>query len=221
MNTLGKIAMTKEVLWTWIKNKLNNHENRITNLESSGGPPPGSSIALAGDVNGNSDNNLITYIGGMPLDNTLTQAGSIWTYDANNGVIKPIDAPTSDNMILSSDSSLGVGMLFKTLNFAPNPWIKSGIFTNYVMQVGYHFYQLNFGSIAGPVNLEFPPLEAGVMPIIVQLLKSPAFDVTFTCATANAFSGELKMDSNIQVMNFIAYPDFKSGIWIIVTMLKK
>lgn len=82
--SLGKIAMTKEALWTWIRSKVNNHESRITDLEGGGGSPPGSSITLAGDVTGDSSFNTVVQIVNVPIVGVPDTNGKVLIYDNND-----------------------------------------------------------------------------------------------------------------------------------------
>ena len=198
--------------------KVNNLTTRVTALEDGGGGGP---LSLDGDVQGFSNNNFLVTIQGQTLEATLVEPGTFWVYDADKGTILPIEKPVNNNMIVYSDDSSSTGLKFKNLNFAPNYWFESGIFTDYTMNVGYQFYRLTFDSITSDVNLEFPPLDADAIPIIVQLLNPHSQNILFTCASATSFINENKMSSSLGVMNFIAFPNIVEGTWIIVTLEKK
>lgn len=213
----GIVQNNLERLWQ----KFRGLDTRVTALENSGGGGGGGPITLSGDVNGASDSNSIGYILGQPLTDTLTQAGTFWTYDADSGSISPLEPPLDDNMVLTSELGFGRGVRYKIVNFAPKSWIEGGIFTNYVMQLGYHFYSLNFDSITGNIDIEFPPLNSDSVPIICNFKCGGAFDLTFTCSTAIGFLNKPEMRATEDVLNFIAYPDVSSGNWIIVVMYIK
>lgn len=101
--SLGKIAMTKEALWTWIRSKVNNHESRITDLESGGGPPPGSSVTMAGDVTGNSAFSTVAAINGFGVGSSPSKSGDVLMYDLDNSVLV-YGRPAFNNIQVLTDS---------------------------------------------------------------------------------------------------------------------
>lgn len=117
--SLGKIAMTKEALWTWIRSKVNNHESRITDLEG-GGSPPGGAITLTGDITGPSDANQISSIKTSTLESVPTAKGELLVFDAATSVIRkqliskdyygflPITNPDADTGFTSGPSPFNI-----------------------------------------------------------------------------------------------------------------
>lgn len=85
--------------------KFRGLDTRVTALEDSGGgPPPGSAVTLTGDVNGQSDNNLITYIGGTEITSLPAALGELFGYDASTGSYMAVPGG-SNGLLLQADSN--------------------------------------------------------------------------------------------------------------------
>lgn len=156
--------------------KFRGLDTRVTALEDSGGgPPPGGTVTLTGDVIGSSNSNTITSIQGQKIQEPLSTQGSLWTFDPNSGEIVAISGPTESNLVLYSDLAEDSGIKFKPQNIVPNCIFEATLADNYVLSPGVQFFQLNFDSLAGDITLKFPKMDGTELPFFFDIYKLPGF----------------------------------------------